>query len=84
MFFRENQDRRGAVGAGHRTRLVPIDAKMRKKKKYKKPKDFVLSNPIRTEAEARKTREAEDPDLQVRSQMAMEKLCSGDSIRVIN
>ena len=70
------------MGVSHRTKLVPIDAKMRKKKKYKKPKEFVLTNPIRTEEEAEKTRsQGDDPDLQLRSQMAMERLCAGENLR---
>ena len=56
---------------------------MRKKKKYKKPKTFVLDNPIRSEEEALQTRDQpDDPDLQLRSQMAMEKLCAGEVLRV--
>ena len=72
--------RRGSRSNSHRTHERPIDPKLKKKKKYKKP--FVLKDPLIDHQTIRKQSKEGDPEFHLKSSIQKEILCTGETFRV--
>lgn len=74
--------RRGSR-SGARTHDLPLDPKLRKKKKFKK-KTFELKDPITDEERAENHRELEMPEVKQKADLQKELLCTGVTFRTAN